>query len=165
MLSRTPGRGRYERSMVALNRLVLAGSLLYVVGWLFFHLTGGSAARLQDLPDALDRLKRPLVWEVPQDGVRYGRYYQGMPDPGSKFVFVRVRMEARTKIGFPIVSRCFRLVDEQGVRYYPLPNSPIFLEQTDQRYLDRGDVYEGELVFQTPAERRSSNLLFDRYHE
>ena len=69
------------------------------------------------------------------------------------------------KIGYAVVPQCFRLVDDEGNQYYPLSRSPLFLELTDEFFLDQDDVVNGELLFEIPQERSSSRLLFDRYQE
>jgi len=151
--------------MKLLNRLVLLGIALFLVLYLGIRFTGGSAEKLEELPDLLDRIKTPIVWEVPEGGVRYMYFFHGAPDEGNKFVLIQIRMKARMKIGFPIISKCFKLVDDQNTRYYPLSRSPLFIEYSDEIRLDRGSVLEGELLFEIPFERKSVNLLFDRYRE
>ena len=151
--------------MRALNRLVLLGVALFIPLYFFFRFTGGSVERLEELSDLIDRIKKPIVWEVPEDGVRYLGFFYGEPDEGNKFVLVRVRLEARMKIGFPVVPRCFRLVDDRNTYYYPFASSPLFLKHSNEIYMDRGTVLDGDLLFEIPLERRSVRLLFDRYHE
>ena len=102
-----------------LNRVVLMSCAVFVPLYLVIRLTGGSAEKLEKLPDLLERVKNPLVWEVPGDGVRYLQYFKGEPVEGYKFVLVTFRMQARMKIGYPIVTRCFRLVDDTGTMHYP----------------------------------------------
>ena len=151
--------------MKTLTRLVLGGCAVFVPLYMGIRLTGGSAEKLQQLPDLLSRVKTPIVWEVPADGVRYLHFFHGDAEAGRKFVLVRLRLEARMKIGFPIVPRCFRLVDDEESLYYPFSRSPLFIEWTDEFHLDRDDVVEGELLFEIPEDRQSSRLLFDRYQE
>ena len=159
----TPEKKRLEARMRALNRVVLLGVFLFLPLYLLVRFTGGSSEKLQELPDLIDRIKEPIVWEVPEGGVRYVHFFHGGPSAGAKFVLVHVRMEARIKIGFPVVPRCFRLVDDQNTRYYPLSRSPLFIEYTDEIWLDRGTALDGDLLFEVPVERSSTNLLFDRY--
>ena len=161
----TPEKKRFENRMKNLNRLVLAGVFLFMPIYLYMRFTGGSQEKLHELPELLDRLKQPIVWEVPEDGVKYLHFFRGRPQEGHKFVLVRLRMEARMKMGFPVVPRCFKLVDDQQVRHFPLSRSPLFITYTDEIYLDRGTVLEGELLFEIPAQRHSVNLLFARYQE
>jgi hypothetical protein len=156
---------RLDARMKMLNRLVLIGVFILLPLYLIIRFTGGSTEKLQELPDIIDRIKTPIVWEVPEGGVKYLSFFRGAPEEGFKFVLVHVRMEARMKIGFPIVPKCFRLVDDQNTRYYPLGHSPIFIEHSDERFLEQGEVYEGDLLFEIPRERQSVNLLFDRYKE
>ena len=70
--------------------------------YLVIRTTGGSTEKLDLLPDLLSRIKNPIVWAVPPDGVRYLYFFKGEPDRGNKFVLVTFRMEARMKIGYPI---------------------------------------------------------------
>ena len=72
-------------------------SAVFVPVYIGIRLTGGSTEKLQQLPDLLDRVKTPVVWEVPEGGVRYMHFFHGEPSEGHKFVLVRVRMEARMK--------------------------------------------------------------------
>jgi hypothetical protein len=155
---------RFKARMRTLNRIVLLGAALFVPLYLGVRLTG-SMNRLESLPDALDRIKYPVVWSVPDDGVRDTDFFHGPPEEGHKFVIVRVQMEARMKIAYPVVPKCFRLVDDEQTRHYPLARSPLFIERTNQFYLDQDDFFEGELLFEIPHERKSERLLFDRYKE
>lgn len=161
----TPGKERFDARMRMLNRIVLGGTFLFMVVYLFVRFTGGSSAKLQDLPDLISRLKTPVVCQVPEDGVKYLNFFQGKPEEGHKFVLVQLRMEARMKIAFPVVPRCFRLVDDQNTRYFPFSHSPLFIEYSNVIQLDEGTVLEGELLFEIPSERKSVNLLFERYQE
>ena len=128
-------------------------------------MTGGSAEKLDLLPDLLSRIKTPIVWAVPPDGVSYLHYFKGKPDQGNKFVLVTFRMEARMKIGYPIVPRCFRLVDSADTLHYPLSRSPVFIERGDEFRLEQDDVFQSELLFEIPRERDAERLLFDRYQK
>ena len=148
-----------------LNRVVLMSCAVFVPLYLVIRFTGGSTENLELLPDLFERVKHPLVWEVPGDGVRYLQYFQGEPEDGHKFVLVTFRMQARMKIGYPIVPRCFRLVDSTDILHYPLSRSPLFIERGDEFHLDRDDAFEGELLFEIPAGRDAVRLLFDRYQE
>ena len=148
-----------------LNRVVLMSCALFVPLYLAVRFTGGSTESLEMLPDLFERVKNPLVWEVPGDGVRYLQYFKGEPDEGNKFVLVTFRMQARMKIGYAIVPRCFRLVDSADVLHYPLSRSPLFIARGDEFRLDRDDAFEGELLFEIPRDRDAVRLLFDRYQE
>ena len=163
--SRRSAASAYSKRMKTLNRMVLAGCALFVPLYAVIRLTGGSAEKLERLPDLLSRVRTPIVWEVPPDGVRYLHFFHGDPEAGRKFVLVQLRLEARMKIGYAVVPRCFRLVDDEDNQYYPLSRSPLFLELTDEFFLDRDDVVNGELLFEIPEERSTSRLLFDRYQE
>ena len=151
--------------MKTVNRAVLLGAALFIPLYLMIRFTGGETSKLQQLPDMLGRLKTPLVWHVPEDGVRYLHFFHGEPEPGFKFVLVEVEMEARMKIGHPIVPKCFRLVDDIDTRHFPLARSPLFIERSDQFYLDKDEKFTGELLFHIPEERGAERLLFDRYQE
>lgn len=133
--------------------------------YLVVRMTGGSAEKLDLLPDLLSRIKNPIVWAVPPDGVRYLHFFKGEPDRGNKFVLVTFRMEARMKIGYPIVPRCFRLVDTADTLHYPLSRSPVFIERGDEFRLEQDDAFQGELLFEIPRTRGAERLLFDRYQE
>ncbi len=147
----------------ALNRAVLLGSAVFLPLYLLIRFTGGSAEKLEELPDLLSRIKTPIVWEVPEDVVRYERFFHGTPDEGYKFVVVRVQMKARMKIGYPIVPKCFRLVDDEGTQHFPMQRSPLFINLGNEFYLDHGETFEDEVLFQIPDERGAERLLFDRY--
>ena len=155
----------YSKRMKTLNRMVLGGCAVLVPLYAVIRLTGGSAEKLELLPDLVSRVKAPIVWEVPPDGVKHLHFFHGDPEVGHKFVLVQLRLEARMKIGYAIVPRCFRLVDDEDNQYYPLSRSPLFLERSDEFFLDRDDVVDGELLFEIPEDRSSSRLLFDRYQE
>ncbi len=144
---------------------MLAGCALFVPLYLVIRLTGGSAEKLDQLPDLLGRIKTPLVWNVPEDGVSYTNFFHGPASPDSKYVIVRVQMEARMKIGYPIVPKCFRLVDDEGLRHYPLSRSPLFIKHGDRFQMDRDDSLEDELLFEIPKTSNAERLLFDRYQD
>ena len=174
MMATTADRGRptvaaraetYVRRMRILSRAVLLGSAVFVPVYIAIRLTGGSAQGLQELPDLLGRLKAPIVWQVPEDGVRYERFYHASPDEASKFVLVRVQMEARMKIGYPIVPKCFQLVDDTGTRHYPLSRSPMFIHRGVPFHLDRDDTLDEELLFEIPDGAIADRLTFERYQE
>ena len=155
---------RREKAVVRkLRRTTLVICAVFLPLYLVMRLTGGSTEKLNDLPEILDRWKKPVEWEVPEKGVRYLYFFHGDPSPGYKFVLVQVRMEARAKLGYPIVPRCFRLVDDADVRHYPLSRSPLFIERGNSFRLDQGETFDEELLFEVPTERDAVRLLFDRY--
>lgn len=162
---RSTERARFKNRMRTLNRAVLMGAAVLVPLYLLFQLTKGPLDRLEELPQVFDRLKNPLVWEVPEDGVRYLDFFHGEPAAGKKFVLIEVHMTARLKIGYPVVPRCFRLVDDENTSYYPLSRSPLFIEHGIGFHLDRDDKIVGEVLFEIPRQRQSSRLLFDRYSD
>lgn len=151
--------------MRLLNRAILAGCAVFLPVYIGLRLTGGSAARLEQLPDLLSRIKTPIVCSVPEGGVQYLRFFHGEASEGHRFVLVRVHMEARMKIGYPVVPRCFRLLDDEENLYYPLSHSPLFIHRTDRFSLDRDDQIDDELVFEVPDDREAERLLFERYQE
>ena len=151
--------------MKRVRRAVLMLAAVFVPLYIGIRLTGGSTEKLQDLPDLLSRVKTPVIWAVPEGGVRYLHFHHGDPSDDHKFVLVKVEMEARMKLGYPVVPRCFRLVDDESTRYYPLSRSPLFIERSNKLYLDRDDKFAGELLFEIPQEREAERLLFDRYSE
>ena len=147
---------------------VIAGCVVVGFGVMAFKLarfTGGSVEKLEELPDLLGRLQKPILWSVPEDGVRYLRFFHGYPEEGHKFVLVRVRMEARLKIGYPVVPRCFQLVAADGTRYYPKSRSPMFTRLGDRFHLDQDDTLDEELLFEIPEAARAERLTFERYEE
>ena len=157
---------RREQAVVRkLRRITLMLCAVFLPLYLVIRLTGGSTEKLNELPDALDRWKKPVTWEVPEKGVRYLYFFHGDPSAGHKFVLVRVRMEARAKLAYSIVPRCFRLVDDADVRHYPLSHSPLFIERGISFKLDQGETFDEELLFEIPTERDAVRLLFDRYTE
>ena len=159
---------RFVRRMRLLRWSVLSACLVVGFGFMGVKLaryTGGSVEKLDELPDLLGRLQKPIHWSVPEDGVRYLRFFHGYPAEGHKFVLVRVRMEARLKIGYPVVPRCFELVAGDGARYYPKSRSPMFIRLGERFHLDRGDTIDEELLFEIPEEARAERLTFERYQE
>ena len=145
-----------------LNRIILLGSALAIPLYFAHKFTDGSFGQLEELPDLFDRIKTPYVMEV--DAVRYLNYYTGLPQEGHKYVLVSLSMHARMKIGYPIVRRCFRLMDSDSTLYYPLSHSPLFIDKgTDEFRLDRDDSFDGELLFEIPSERSAERILFERY--
>jgi len=144
------------------NRIVLLGSALAVPIYFAYKFTDGSYGQFGELPDLFNRIKTPYVMEV--DEVRYLHYFKGMPDEGNKFVLVTMSLKARMKIGYPIVTRCFRLKDSSNQLHYPLTHSPLFIEiGADEFRLDRDDEFAGELLFEIPTDRSAERLLFERY--
>ena len=159
-------QSRREKALIGkIRRITLMICVVFLPLYLVTRLTGGSTEKLGELPEILDRWQKPVEWEVPEKGVRYLYFYHSDPSPGHKFVLVQVKMEARAKLGYPIVPRCFRLVDDVDVRYYPHSSSPLFIERGNSFRLDRGDTFNEELLFEVPTERDAVRLLFDRYTE
>ena len=95
--SRRSAASAYGKRMKTLNRMVLAGCAVFVPLYAVIRLTGGSAEKLERLPDLLSRVRTPIVWEVPPDGVRYLHFFHGDPEAGRKFVLLQLRLEARMK--------------------------------------------------------------------
>lgn len=164
MLKPTPKdkRKSLERQI---SRIVLVGSLVFLPVYFAVRFTGGSVKKLEELPDFISRLQTPVVWEVPEGGVKYLHFFHAPPDSGDKFVLIDLRLQARLKLGYPIVPKCFQLVDDENRRYYPLSRSPLFIERGAEFRMDRDESLEGELLFEIPLERKSARLTFERYQE
>ena len=157
-------RSRDRARLRWLNRIVLLGSALAVPIYFAYKFNEGSYGTLEELPDLFDRIKTPYVLVV--DEVRYLHYFKGLPQEDHKFVLVTMEMSARMKIGYPIVSRCFRLKDSESQLHYPLTHSPLFIDiGADEFRLDRDDSVQGELLFAIPSDRSAERLLFERYQE
>ena len=157
---------RKEQALIKkIRRVTLMLCAVFLPLYLAVRITGGSGGKLEELPNWIDRLKNPVEWKVPEEGVSYLYFFHGEPSSGHKFVLIKVHLQAHAKLGYPIVPRCFRLVDDQDRLYYPLSRSPLFIERSDEFFLDQGDVIEAELLFEIPVERDAIRLLFDRYQE
>ena len=154
-----------DANMRMLNRLILGGVAVFVPLYLIVRFTGGEAKKIQTIGEVFSQIKEPIVWSVPERGVQYLTYFQGSPDEGNKFVLIEVQMKARMRIGFPVVPRCFRLVDDLNIRHYPRSHSPFFIAHSDSFYMDSDEEFSGKLLFEIPANRKAENLLFDRYKE
>ena len=148
-----------------LNRVVLGGVTLFVPIYIGVSLTGGSADKLENLTNLFANINNQVALTVPVDGVRYMHFFHGPPDEGHKFVLVDVQLQVNLQLAWVIVPKCFQLVDDGGRRYYPLSRSPFFIAHTDQLKGTKGEVYEGQLLFEIPSERKHESLLFDRYYE
>ena len=148
------------------NRFVLGGVTLFVPIYIGVSLTGGSADKLENLDQPVRQHQQPSC----PDGTRgrggaYMHFFHGSPDEGHKFVLIDVRLQVNLQLAWVIVPKCFQLVDDGGRRYYPLSRSPFFITYTDQLKGTKGEVYEGQLLFEIPSERKHESLLFDRYTE
>ena len=161
MVRRQPGSGGVD--FKRWNRRVVLALVLFVPLYLIVRLTEGSLEKLRQLPDLVDRFRNPISWEVPEGGVRYASSFAGEAREGHRFVLVRVRMQARLNIAYPVVPRCFTLVDDRGSHYFPLTQSPLFKARSDSFYLGRDEGFDEELLFEIPLERESRTLLFERY--
>lgn len=162
---RRDNKSRLDANLRVLNRLVLGGVAVFIPVYFALRFTGGEAKKLENISEVFSRIKNPIVWSVPANGVRYVNYFQGVPDEGNKFVLVDVHMKARMRIGFPVVPRCFRLVDDLNIRHYPRSHSPFFIAYGDSFYMDQDEAFAGKLLFEIPANRKAANLLFDRFKE
>ena len=161
-MERHPGGGADLNAWI--RRAVLA-MVLFVPIYLILRFTGGSLEKMGQLPDLIDRFQNPITWEVPEGGVRYMAAFEGDPGEGNKFVLVRVRMKARLNIAYPVVPRCFTLVDQGDNRYNPLIRSPLFLARSDSFHLGKDDGFDEELLFEVPLESESRTLLFERFQD
>ena len=159
-------RRRHKSNLRALNRVVFIGVIAFVPLYLGIKLTGGSAEKLSHLPDLLDRVRAPIRLQVPDDGVRYLNFYHGDASSDHKFVLVTVALEARMKVGYAVVPKCFRLLADDGTLHFSKSRSPLFIEAGGAEIrLDRDDALIGELLFEIPANLSVERLLFDRYVE
>ena len=158
-------QSRLDANMRMLNRLILGGVAVFVPLYLIVRFTGGEAKKIEHIGQVFSHIKEPIVWSVPERVVQYLAYFQGAPDEGNKFVLIEVQMKARLRIGFPVVPRCFRLVDDLNIRHYPRSHSPFFIAHSDSFYMDSDEEFSGKLLFEIPANRKAENLLFDRYKE
>ena len=156
---------QFNKRLRLLNRIVLGGVSLFVPIYIGVSLTGGSADKLENLTNLFANINNQVTLTVPADGVRYMHFFHGPPDEGHKFVLIDVRLQVNLQLAWAIVPRCFQLVDDRGRRYYPRSRSPFFIDHTDELEGVRDAVYEGQLLFEIPAERKHDSLLFDRYYE
>ena len=165
VISADERKKRLNKRLRMLNRVVLGGVVLCVPIYIGVSLTSQSADKMENLTNLFANINNQVALTVPPDGVRYMHFFHGPPDEGHKFVLIDVRLQINLQLAWAIVPRCFQLVDDRGRRYYPLSRSPFFIAHTDQLKGTKGEVYEGQLLFEIPAERKHESLLFDRYHE
>ena len=165
VISASERKKQLNKRLRLLNRVVLGGATLFVPIYIGVSLTGGSAAKLENLTHLFTNINNQVALTVPPDGVRYMYFFHGSPDEGHKFVLINVRLQVNLQLAWAIVPRCFQLVDDRGRRYYPRSRSPFFIAHSDELEGARGAVYEGQLLFEIPAERQHDSLLFDRYNE
>ena len=165
VISASERKKQFNKRMRLLNRVVLGGVTLFVPIYIGVSLTGQSADKLENLTDLFANINNQVALTVPPDGVRYMYFFHGSPAEGHKFVLINVRLQVNVQLAWAIVPRCFQLADDRGRRYYPLSRSPFFIAHSDELKGARGAVYEGQLLFEIPAERAHDSLLFDRYNE
>ena len=146
-----------------LNRYILGLIVVFIPLYILLKFTQNESIRVKSISDVIERIKEPVVWSVPEKGVRYTSYFKGVPDEGNKFVLIDVEIKAMMKIGFPVVPRCFRLVDDTRTRYYPRTHSPFFIAYGDSFYMEQDATFNSTLLFEIPLDRKANNLLFDRY--
>tara|TARA_Y100000588_G_C14261238_1_gene927711 strand:- start:2841 stop:3350 length:510 start_codon:yes stop_codon:yes gene_type:complete len=163
-------RSRRKNVERRINRIVLVGALLLVPAYIIYQavrLTGGLAGNVEEsiveLPDLVSRIQEPVVWEV--DKVTNFHFFHAPPDSGNKFVLVDLRMQARLKLGYEIIPKCFQLIDNRDIHYYPLSRSPLFIERGVSFKLDKDESLGGGLLFEIPRAHKSVRLIFDRYQE
>ena len=156
---------QFNKRLRLLNRIALGGVTLFVPIYIGVSLTSRSADKLENLTNLFANINNQVTLTVPPDGVRYMHFFHGPPDEGYKFVLIDVRLQVNLQLAWAIVPRCFQLVDDRGRRYYPLSRSPFFIQHSDQLKGTKGVVYEGQLLFEIPSERKHESLLFDRYNE
>lgn len=165
VISASERKKQFNKRMRLLNRVVLGGVTLFVPIYIGVSLTGQSADKLGNLTDLFANINNQVALTVPPDGVRYMYFFHGSPAEGHKFVLINVRLQVNVQLAWAIVPRCFQLADDRGRRYYPLSRSPFFIAHSDELKGACGAVYEGQLLFEIPAERAHDSLLFDRYNE
>jgi hypothetical protein len=165
MLDASERKKLLNKRMRMLNRVVLGGVAVFLPIYIGVKLTGGSADKLANISNVFANINNQVSLTVPPDGVRYMHFFHGPPDAGHKFVLIDLNLQAHLKLAWPVVPRCFQLVDDEGRRYFPLSRSPFFIENSDEFTMDRDEVYEGQLLFEMPVERKHVSLLFDRYKE
>ena len=165
VISASERKKQFNRRMRLLNRVILGGVTLFVPIYIGVSLTGESADKLENLTDLFANINNQVALTVPPDGVRYMYFFHGAPDEGHKFVLINVRLQVNLQLAWAIVPRCFQLVDDRGRRYYPRSRSPFFITHSTELKGARGAVYEGDLLFEIPAERTHDSLLFDRYND
>ena len=145
------------------NRYIFGLIVIFIPLYVLIKFTQNESIRVKSISNIIERIKEPIIWNVPEKGVRYSSYFKGMPEEGNKFVLIDIDIKALMKIGFPVVPRCFRLVDNKKVRYYPRTHSPFFIAHGDSFYMEQDRSFNGTLLFEIPVNRKANNLLFDRY--
>ncbi len=165
VISADERKKQLSKRLRLLNRVVLGGVTLFVPIYIGVSLTGGSVDKLENLTNLFANINNQVALTVPVDGVRYMHFFHGPPDEGHKFVLIDVRLQVNLQLAWSIVPRCFQLVDDLGRRYYPLSRSPFFIAHTNEFKGTKGTVYEGQLLFEIPSDRKHESLLFDRYNE
>ena len=165
MLDASDRKKLLNRRMRMLNRVVLGGAALFLPIYIGVTLTGESADKLENITNIFAKINTQVSLTVPADGVRYMHFFHGPPEEGPKFVVIDMALQAHLLLAWPVVPRCFHLVDDAGVRYYPLSRSPFFIAHGVELGIEQKRVYEGQLLFEISAERKHVNLLFDRNQE
>ena len=165
MLDASDRKKLLSRRMRMLNRVVLGGAALFLPIYIGVTLTGESADKLENITNIFANINNQVSLTVPADGVRYMHFCHGPPEEGHKFGVIDIALQAHLLLAWPAVPRCFQLVDDAGVRYYPLSRSPFFIAHGVELAMEQKRVYEGQLLFEMSAERKHVNLLFDRNQE
>ena len=165
MLDASDRKKLLNRRMRMLNRVVLGGAALFIPIYVGVALMGESADKLENIADIFANIHNQVSLTVPADGVRYMHFFHGPPGTGHKFVVIDIALQANLLLAWQVLPRCFQLVDDAGVRYYPLSRSPFFIAHGVELVMEQSRVYDGQLLFEIPAERKHVSLLFDRYQE
>lgn len=165
VISASERKKQFNKRLRLLNRVVLGGAVLFVPIYIGVSLTDRSADKLENLTNLFANINNQVALTVPPDGVHYMHFFHGPPSEGHKFVLIDVRLQVNLQLAWPIVPRCFQLVDDHRRRYYPRSRSPFFIAHGDEFKGTKGAVYEGQLLFEIPSERKHESLLFDRYNE
>ena len=165
MLDASDRKKLLNRRMRTLNRVVLGSAVLFLPVYIGVTLTSESADKLENITNVFANINNQVSLTVPADGVRYMHFFHGPPEEGHKFVVIDIVLQANLLLAWPVVPRCFQLVDDAGRRYYSLSRSPFFIAYGDELAMEQSRAYEGQLLFEMPTDRKHVNLLFDRYQE
>ena len=80
-----------------LNRYLLGVVVVFIPIYIFLKFASDESIRIKSIGEVIERIKEPIVWSVPRNGVRYASYFKGVPDEGNKFVLVDLKMKAMMK--------------------------------------------------------------------
>ena len=83
-------------------------------------------------------------------------------DTGYKRVTIYLRIRCQRNLPFPVVPKCFTLVDSLGQGYQPLAASALFVEKGEEFWLQEGEVLKSSLFFEIPKDARPYRLRFNQ---